>query len=67
MKIHRSLIVKLEQIISYVEKGHAALACHLLVDFITEVNGLMSGGVLDPTEGQPLIEGAESLREVLMC
>ena len=66
MKIRRSLIVKLEQIISYAEKGQAALACHLLVDFISEVHGLMTGGVLDATEGQPLIDGAESLRKVLL-
>lgn len=57
----KGLIGKLNEAIKNLKQGKAGPAVNKLQDFIDQVNGFINGGVLQPDEGQPLIDAAEAI------
>ncbi len=60
-----ALIAKLEAAIQQLERGNIATAINQLESFVNQVSALISGGVLPPEEGQPLIEAANAILAAL--
>ena len=54
----KSLVKKLEAILSKLERGRTNADCNQLQDFINQVNDLTGEGVLAPSEGQALVDAA---------
>ena len=62
----RSLIVKLEAAIKKLQKGKIGGAIGKLMVLIDKVNGFISTGVLTPTEGDALINAANSIIDEIL-
>jgi DNA-binding beta-propeller fold protein YncE len=60
-----ALIVKLEAAIQQLQMDSSHVAVNQLQAFINHVNDLINTGVLPPSEGQPLIDAANHVIEVL--
>ena len=58
---------KLEQAKEALDQGNDQAACGLLVAFINQVNGLISGGQLSEGSGQALIDVANATQDELGC
>ncbi len=62
-----SLTKKLDAAIKHLEKDRTRGACQKLNDFIDQVNAFINGGILDPVEGQDLIDSAELISDEIVC
>jgi hypothetical protein len=60
-----ALSVKLGQILSKLERGKINVALNVLNAFTNQVDALISGGVLTPEEGQPVLNAADDLKTTL--
>ena len=60
-----ALISKLENIIAKIDKGNIKPAINQLGAFINQVNAFIRGGVLSSEEGQPLIDAANEIIDML--
>jgi hypothetical protein len=62
-----SLIVKIDQVIIYLNAGKVKQACNLLNAIINQVESFINEGVLTLGQGQPLIDKANNLSMELGC
>jgi len=62
-----SMIQKLNNIIDKLNNGQTNAACNQLDAFINQVNDFVNSGTLTPTEGQALIDAAQSIQVSTGC
>lgn len=58
---------RLQQALTAIAGGNVATAISRLQVFILQVNAFINANILTPTQGQPLIDGANELIAVLSC
>lgn len=61
-----SLLSKLEDAVQLLEDGKVTPAVHKLEDFISEVSNFIDNGTLTSAQGQPLIDAAEEVLDLLL-
>jgi YVTN family beta-propeller protein len=61
------LINKINQVIAKLDQNQTGAACNQLSAFISQVNAFITNHSLTPSQGQPLIDGANAIRASNGC